>query len=150
MQIMDPWIARVAPLLFSVALTVIYLAFNQWFGAGDLSAMIIWSIPFTLLVGAVVNRSTARATRRSRGWQLMLLGLGPALLGVGWVLVAALVLGPWIGAFSFPIAIIWMLAGVLTGMVVLARLDARARVAAGLVSGVLFAAYIGLAWWAGQ
>ena len=147
MRTRERWILRVAPLLFAVGLALVYLALNDWFGAGDLSALVVWSIPFTLLMGSTVRRLSVRSAGWSRGRQLLLLGSAPAILGFAYVFVVALVLGPWIGAFSFPVAHIWMLAGALTGLLAAALLDRQSRAAAGGVAGVLSVAYLALAFW---
>src|SRR5215212_9694830 len=81
--------------------------------------MLLWSLPVGGLV-ALVARVPARLASQ-HPWQALLAAYAAAvalglLLGVLWTTVAASLLGPWIGAFSFPVLACWVL-GAATGLV---------------------------------
>jgi MFS family permease len=108
-------IALVAALLFlglSLGGATLVLAAQDWFGAGDLRALLLWStIGATLIKGAV-----GALTTRSIHWGATLAsaahGVAGALFGVAWLKLVAWYLGPWIMAFSFPVGTIWFIAAV--------------------------------------
>ena len=93
----------------------LYVAANRGFGAGDLPAMLLWSLPLGGLVALVVRVPARLAARRGVPALLaahataVALGL---LVGVLWTASAASLLGPWIGAFSFPVLACWALGAV--------------------------------------
>jgi hypothetical protein len=96
-----------------------YVAANRGFGVGDLGAMLLWSLPLGGLV-ALVARVPARLASR-HPWQALLAAYAAAvalglLVGVLWTVAAASLLGPWIGAFSFPVLACWVL-GAVVGLV---------------------------------
>ncbi len=110
------WLAGVISVLGAFSAAVLYLAANAWFGAGDLFAMFLWSLPLGLIVavtaGFLVPRlSLGHAVTR----YALLLPLG-GLLGFLWTAVAAVLLGGWIGAFSFPVLFCWVAGGLLGGI----------------------------------
>jgi hypothetical protein len=110
-------IVGVVTTLGALVAAVGYLATNAWFGAGDLQAMAFWSVPLGLLVAGVthiVRRSLLRG--RALWAYLVLVPLG-AVLGIAWMMVAAMLLGGWIGAFSFPVLFCWITGGTLGGIV---------------------------------
>jgi hypothetical protein len=112
-------IAGLVAVAGAVLAAVGYLATNKWFGSSDLRGMVFWSIPLGVMVFGVVFLLRQALTRFAYGWQYMALVPLGALLGIGWGVAAAFILGGWIFAFSFPVFFCW-LAGGLTGGVVAA------------------------------
>jgi len=99
----------------AVACAALYLSLNDWFGAGDLPAMVIWSLPLGGLVSFSIGRALPRGSRRSQRARTAALGTIGALTGILWTFAAALILGGWIGAFSFPVLYCWAIGGFLGG-----------------------------------
>lgn len=81
---------------------------QDWFGKGDTYAFIFWTVP--LAVGLSVTGKTIVNLFRTSSFLLRLLFiiLTAGLLSFGWAYCVALVLGPWIGAFSIPILYLWI------------------------------------------
>jgi hypothetical protein len=90
-----------------IALTIVLFR-QDWFGKGDTYAFIFWTVP--LAVGLAVTGRTIVYLFRTSSYLLRLLFiiLISGLLSFGWAYCVALVLGPWIGAFSFPILYLWI------------------------------------------
>ena len=133
-------IAGVTATLGAILAAILYLAANRWFGAGDLSSMVIWSLPLGVLVGLAVRLVAARFTRAGRLWRFAALVAIGGGIGLVWTIAAGLILGAWIGAFSFPVLFCWFAGGLLGGVVGAWASDLRAwPVAAALVIGILVA-----------
>jgi len=100
------------PLAVLVALA--YVARNAGFGRGDIPGFAFWSAILVIPL-ILAFRSAARfiATLRSSARASFGLLLG-ALCGVLFTIALALGMGPWIGAFSFPILYIWMASAALS------------------------------------
>jgi len=90
-----------------IAVTIV-LYRQDWFGKGDTYAFVFWTIP--LAVGLSVTGKTIINLFRPCSFLLRLLFiiLTAGLLSFGWAYCVALVLGPWIGAFSIPILYLWI------------------------------------------
>ena len=90
-----------------VAVTIV-LYRQDWFGKGDTYAFVFWTFP--LAVGLSVTGKTIINLFRTSSFLLRLLFiiLTAGLLSFGWAYCVALVLGPWIGAFSIPILYLWV------------------------------------------
>tara|TARA_R110000868_G_scaffold294140_1_gene554678 strand:- start:2298 stop:2999 length:702 start_codon:yes stop_codon:yes gene_type:complete len=81
----------------------IHVAQNEWFGAGDLRGFAFWVVLFSTLIYPFLHFLHKKTTHKS-----LLISYGSALLTsfiltIGFILLLILVLGPWIGAFSFPV-----------------------------------------------
>lgn len=92
------------------------IAARSGFGSGDLKAFAVWLAPLALLV----PRLAIWYADASERWPFAArVGLGAAI-GVGagalWTLVPATMLGPWFGAFSFPVGYCFMIASI-AGMI---------------------------------
>ena len=89
----------------------LYVLSRNGYGAGDLYAFMFWSVAFALLLGAF-GLGWARLTS---GLPLIARGLLGGIVGAGsgllWTIVVRLLLGPWFGAFSFPVVYFWMIGG---------------------------------------
>ncbi len=81
---------------------------QDWFGKGDTYALVFWTIP--LAVGLSVAGKTILNLFRKRSFilRVLLIILTAGLLSFGWSYCVALVLGPWMGAFSIPILYLWI------------------------------------------
>ena len=90
-----------------VAVTIV-LYRQDWFGKGDTYAFVFGTFP--LAVGLSVTGKTIINLFRTSSFLLRLLFiiLTAGLLSFGWAYCVALVLGPWIGAFSIPILYLWV------------------------------------------
>jgi len=81
----------------------IHVAQNDWFGAGDLRGFAFWVLIFSALIYPFLHLLYKRTENKSH-----LISYGSALLlslvlTFLFILLLILVLGPWIGAFSFPV-----------------------------------------------
>ena len=90
-----------------VAVTIV-LYRQDWFGKGDTYAFVFWTVP--LAIGLSVTGKTIINLFRTSSFLLRLLFIIviAGLLSFGWAYCVALVLGPWIGAFSIPILYLWV------------------------------------------
>lgn len=90
-----------------VALTIVLYRQN-WFGKGDTYAFVFWTVP--LAVGLSVTGKTIVNLFRTSSILLRILFiiLTAGLLSFCWAYCVALVLGPWIGAFSISILYLWI------------------------------------------
>jgi hypothetical protein len=135
-------LAAVVALVMSLSGAVAFLAANDWFGAGDLPAMVVWTLPLAGLIYLCFRPVSVRLERSSAVWHyLTLVPLG-GLVALGWTVGVALVLGGWILAFSFPVLFCWIAGGLAAGVFAawLPRLrswPAAAALAAGVVVGLL-------------
>ena len=130
-----PLIAAVSAELFSVGIAVGFLAHNDWFGSGDLTAMVFWSLPLALLVyfGFTGILRSFQLSPAARHLTLTLVG---AFLGFVTMAFAVMILGPAIAAFSFPVFICWVVAGASAGFAA-AVLSSPSRWLVGAVPVVL-------------
>jgi hypothetical protein len=81
----------------------IHVAQNDWFGAGDLRGFAFWVLIFSALIYPFLHFLHKKTVSKS-----LLISYGSALLTslvltFLFILLLILVLGPWIGAFSFPV-----------------------------------------------
>ncbi len=102
--------------LGAIGAAVLYLATNAWFGAGDLQAMLIWSLPLGLVMTVASHRLSRRLSNAGTSLRYATLMLSGGLLGFLWTVVATLLLGAWIGAFSFPVLFCWITGGFMGGI----------------------------------
>lgn len=105
-------VAVAAPVVAAVG----YLATNQWFGAGDLSGLTIWSLPLGALTFVSFRPVVARLRGARTSWRYVALVTLGSVLGIGWTVASALLLGGWLMAFSFPAPFYWPAAGLLAGI----------------------------------
>ncbi|WP_340104180.1 hypothetical protein [Rhodohalobacter sp. 8-1] len=81
----------------------IFVAQNDWFGSGDLSGFAFLVVLFSALTYPLLHFLHKKTTDKS-----LLISYGSALLTsiiltIFFILLLVLLLGPWIGAFSFPV-----------------------------------------------
>jgi hypothetical protein len=88
------------------------VALDQGFEAGDLIPFGIWSAMFGMVmigVGWLLVEITLDVHQR---WPYLAASIVAPLIAVLFTMFVALVLGPWIGGFGFPILGFWVLGGV--------------------------------------
>ena len=109
-------VAAIVSIISAVAAATLYVSVNDWFGASDLLPMFFWSLPLGALVWFAMRRAGPRfVDSRPRARTTILAAIG-AVTGFFWTFLAALLLGGFIGAFSFPVLYCWMLGGLLGGI----------------------------------
>jgi hypothetical protein len=90
------------------------LSTSRWFGAGDLRGLLVFTVPFVLVLvpsGVALARMLAG---RSTWTGLMIGGIAGVGLGFLWTLGNRLMLGDWFGAWSFPVLLCWTTGGALS------------------------------------
>jgi hypothetical protein len=97
------------------AFAAFWVARNGGFGQGDLAGYGYWNVLFAIYLYAIATASRARLPVDRVGARLLAWVLIGSVAGFLWTWIVAAVLGPWIGAFSFPILYIWTAAGALAG-----------------------------------
>lgn len=113
-RLRGPVVAGLAALAASVGSATCYVYLNDWFGAGDLEAMVYWSLPVAAGVCLASGLMLKLAKPVFRYVSAVCLGL---CIGILWSAAAAHLLGGWIFAFSFPVFVCWIAACV-AGLVV--------------------------------
>ncbi len=98
------------------ALSAIFFLWNQdWFGKGDLTAFLYYSVAHSIMVGIFTYLNSKIVTMKQLFLRIICAVLVALLLAMGWTLgLAYIVLGPWIGAMSIPIFYCWLISGSLT------------------------------------
>jgi len=102
------------PLLEAVFLTVSlvvavgFLASRSWFGAGDLASFTFWSVILSLLIIPIAFLLGRLLTRLGSVLRIFLAVISGALLGYLATMLVWMMLGPWFGAFSFPVFYCWL------------------------------------------
>jgi hypothetical protein len=137
-----PALAAFSAELFAVGIATSYTATNNWFGAGDLPAMVIWSLPLVLLVYLSFRTATRRLASSPEGVRYLVLPLVGGLLGIITTVLASLILGRWLLAFSFPVLFCWVVAGLLAGVVAAWLMSAKTwPIAVALTPLIIFALF---------
>lgn len=120
------FIAPVALFATAWGVAAAIVAANGGFGAGDLPEFAFWSLPPALLLHPLVARLAAVSARWHAAVVFLAAGGVAAVLALAWAQLVGLALGPYILAFSFPVALCW-LAGSVVGLAVgLVRLRPQA------------------------
>lgn len=114
-RIRSALLAAVVGSIMSLSLALGFLAANGWFGAGDLVAMATWTLPLAGLLYISIRSSIDRVSGLPVLQRYVALTLIGGLAGATWTFLASLLLGGWIGAFSFPVAICWMVSAFFAG-----------------------------------
>ena len=114
----------VPALTFIVAALVVavgFLAKQSWFGAGDLRAFAFWSALLSLGIATGALGYARIAARWNRYLAAAVSVLAGALLGYFSTLLVWKALGPWFGAFSFPVFYCWLAGAILACVVATTR-----------------------------
>lgn len=109
-------IAAIVFAIASLATAIAFLATHQWFGAGDLRSFSIWSAILAMPVAFIAvfyGRLVVRMNQYIAYALALVIGV---ILGYVVTLVVWRMLGPWFGAFSFPVFYCW-LAGAISACV---------------------------------
>jgi len=107
----------IATVLGAVGYAAAYVALHEWFGRGDLVAMMTWSLPFAIAVSVLMPALSARIPHARVALAFALCVAGGATVGFAWTLLASIMLGGMIYAFSFPVLLCWIAGGVLGGII---------------------------------
>lgn len=94
-------------ILACLLVLTIVLARQDWFGQGDTYAFVFWTLP--LAAGLCVAGDVVTGLYRTRPWwrRLLVTGLVAGVVALGWTYGVALMLGPWMQTFSFPVLYLW-------------------------------------------
>jgi hypothetical protein len=104
-------IAGVVSVVLSFLAAIVFLAANSWFGAGDLRSFAYWSIMFAVVSFCIAAVVRVALLRRGAALRYFLAAFCGLATGFAFTWVVAFLLGPWFGAFSFPVLYCWMLGG---------------------------------------
>ncbi len=95
-------------ILTCLVAAIIVLYRQDWFGKGDIYAFIFWTVPLAVAL-SVAGKTIINLIRRKHFLlRLLFIILTAGVLSFGWAYCVALVLGPWISAFSIPILYLWI------------------------------------------
>jgi hypothetical protein len=108
-------------------LAAVFLVVLSGWGADDLYPFLFWTLPFAAIV-ALATRRVARLVSGKRGGAAIAASVG-AVAGILWSIVVAMLLGPFVLAFGFPIWLAWAVGGA-AGFVAGAALQAPRSVRA--------------------
>lgn len=117
----------------AIGTAVVYIGLNDWFGIGDLRAVTFWSAVVGAYAALAVQLAIRPARLPLRYLLACLMGLGVGLLAT---VTALFLIGPWVGAFSFPFFVCWITAG-LFGTITAVWIHSRRRGGIALVLLVL-------------
>jgi len=108
------WRAGVGGVLGTFVPALVDLSTTGWSGAGDLRGLFFFTLPL-LLILVVSGILLARKLAQRPTWLGLVIG-GTAGIGIGslWTSANALLLGPWFGAWSFPVLLCWTTGGALS------------------------------------
>ncbi len=98
-------------LFYSLQAAVTTIVLDNGYGRGDLSAFLLWTIPFCLLmipIGKALRTISGSWRFQSR---LTVFLFVPFFSGLLWGFLVLKFLGFWFGLFSFPVTLCWMAAG---------------------------------------
>jgi hypothetical protein len=84
---------------------------NDWFGSGDIWAFGFWNVIFTGLLSAGGLVLTKYLYLLPPLVRVLVAALTGSAIGFLWTLVVYVMLGPWFGAFSFPVLYCWVIGG---------------------------------------
>ena len=115
--------------VFLFALGIAYVAvgfftFRGPFGIfPDLSSFTFFTVPFTILISLALTQLSSHLQHGAAKY--LIVPLVGAVLGFIWTLFAAIILGPWFGAYSFPVIACWVLSGTAAGVAAASTLSIR-------------------------
>ena len=101
------------PVCLTTVLVLAALRVHQrsGYGMGDLVAVVFWTVPLAVILwgmGSLFFGSWERQCAIEKWTLAIFLG---GVCGYLWKVVVAIQMGPWFGAFSFPMAILWIVGG---------------------------------------
>ena len=98
----------------TLAPALVDLSTSDWFGAGDLRGLVFFTLPLLLVLVVSGILLAGRLAPRPTWMGLVVGGSAGAAVGVLWTLANARLLGPWFGAWSFPVLLCWTTGGALS------------------------------------
>src|SRR6266550_4511685 len=110
------FLAALICLVAATLVAVSTITLNQGFGAGDLWAFLFWSLPLVGIIAGIASVLMNLYCRLNVFIRIIVAALAGALSGLVWTFFVAVFLGPWFGAFSFPVLFCWI-AGGASGMI---------------------------------
>jgi hypothetical protein len=87
---------------------LIILSQQDWFGAGDSYAFILWTVPLSLGIAFSADAILYLYRNFSFAVRLLLITISAAALSFLWTLLVHTFLGAWFGAFSIPVFYLWV------------------------------------------
>lgn len=99
-------------LALSILTAVVLVWLNGWFGAGDLWAFFVWSLPFAGLTALAGRAISGLLQPRHPLLQYLIFALAGYASALLWSPVVWAVTNPWFGTFSFPVLLCWLVGGV--------------------------------------
>src|SRR5690554_437090 len=96
-----------------------YVFSNDGFGKGDISAFAIHTGILSIISLLLFNPLNKLFKRVKIAWGIIATLLASIIQTIAFILIAWLVFGPWIGAFSFPIHICWLSGTILANFFIL-------------------------------
>ena len=133
MSVLRCAIVALATIITAVGSAAIYVALHDGFGRGDLAAMTTWTLPLAFAVSVVMRTLSSRFPNARKMLAYAMFVSAGAILGFLWTVVAALLLGGWIAAFSFPVLLCWVGGGFAGGVTAALLIHPRSWLAAGLL-----------------
>lgn len=105
-------VAGITATVVSFALAVCQVILERGFEAGDLIPFAFWSVLFGVGTAGVARALLLVVTPGlGLGFRHLLGTIAGALAALGFLAFVAAVLGPWMGAFGFPILLYWAIGG---------------------------------------
>jgi hypothetical protein len=130
-------------LVASAFVATISIVRNSGFGIGDLWPFLFWSIPFAVGIASMnFTKLFCRPHPLLRYFVPVFVGITAGIL---WTVIVRVFLGPWFGAFSFPVLFCWI-AGGASGMIASCEASRRRLKVADLilVGSICFLAIVGM------
>lgn len=105
-------VAGITATVVSLVLAACQVILERGFEAGDLIPFAFWSVLFGAGTAGVARALLVVTPGLGLGVRHFLGAIAGALTALGFLAFVAAVLGPWIGAFGFPILLYWVIGGV--------------------------------------
>jgi uncharacterized BrkB/YihY/UPF0761 family membrane protein len=99
--------------LGSYLVALLCIGLNNGFGSGDMPAFLYWTVPFSLAVLLLTVPIALLIRKLDRFTRLSIAIVAGAIAGFCWTLLNYGFLGPWFGAWSFPVVDCWIAGGVI-------------------------------------
>ena len=99
--------------LGSYLVALLCIGLNNGFGASDIPVFLYWTFAFSLAVLFLTVPIALLIRRLGRFTRLSIAIVAGAIAGYCWTLLNYGFLGPWFGAWSFPVVDCWIAGGVI-------------------------------------
>lgn len=106
-QLTIKFLSGLVNIVICLVTVTIILYLQDWFGKGDIYALIFWTIPLSvaLAVSGVTIVSILKTDKTIL--RILFILFLSALIAYGWIYFVSLILGPWFNSFSFPVFYLW-------------------------------------------